>query len=514
MISATMYRNLKKLKKKGLNRREVARRLGVDPRTVSKYWNMSGRDYIEYRKVAYRRGSVFSPFKNEIQSLQSATKIKLTAAALYDVLEEKHGAMPGNERAFRNYISRLRGCKDLVVDRKTRRYMTVPEVAPGKQLQLDFGEFQTASGMKLYFQAAVLAHSRTKFVLFQDHPVTTIDAILFLLFCFKEIGGRPDEIVIDQDAVLVHSENYGDIIYTSKFESFLSEQQLKMYVCRKADPETKGKIENVVGYIKKNFLAPRQFSTIDEVNQRCRSWLKRRANGRPSAATGRVPADLLPNEQKCLRPTKRSIFTLEEDNDGFLDSRAVDSLGRISVQAVKYEVPYDYVGERVDIKVCDGRLYIYDPNTSAEIANYLLGDSTVTPFRKNWRRMKANKAKAAIEKLAQRFDIKEWREFIEENYKRFNRYLRDQHRLARKCFDEKTDIEALAEAIALCAETQTYSFRTLQDTYRAILERNSQNQLTVEIPVIPGLKTKYPEHLVVATRDIGEYIARSRGEDS
>jgi len=59
--------------------------------------------------------------------------------------------------------------------------------------------------------------------------------------------------VIDQDRLMVVSENAGDIIYTHDFKYFIEEQEIGMYVCRKEDPETKGKIENVVKYIKCNW---------------------------------------------------------------------------------------------------------------------------------------------------------------------------------------------------------------------------------------------------------------------
>jgi IS30 family transposase len=44
---------------------------------------------------------------------------------------------------------------------------------------------------------------------------------------------------------MVSSENRRDIIYTKDFKQFIEEMDLKMYVCRKSDPESKGKMENV-----------------------------------------------------------------------------------------------------------------------------------------------------------------------------------------------------------------------------------------------------------------------------
>ena len=73
------------------------------------------------------------------------------------------------------------------------------------------------------------------------------------------MGGMPEELVFDQDSIVCVSENAGDIIYTYEFEKFRQECGLSIRMCRGADPESKGKIENVVKYIKGNFLSHRLY---------------------------------------------------------------------------------------------------------------------------------------------------------------------------------------------------------------------------------------------------------------
>lgn len=84
-----------------------------------------------------------------------------------------------------------------------------------------------------------------------------MDLINHLLDCFEHIAGIPGEIVTDQDKTMVVSENKGDIIYTEKVKYFIEEMGMRMYVCRKNDPESKGKIENAIQYIKNNILSVR-----------------------------------------------------------------------------------------------------------------------------------------------------------------------------------------------------------------------------------------------------------------
>src|SRR5699024_1193363 len=91
-------------------------------------------------------------------------------------------------------------------------------------------------------------------------------------------GGIPNELVYDQDSLIVVSENGGDLILTEEFQKFKDLRNLTLRVCRKADPESKGRIENVVGYIKHNFAKHRLFHNIDSWNEQGWKWLNRTGN--------------------------------------------------------------------------------------------------------------------------------------------------------------------------------------------------------------------------------------------
>jgi len=139
-----------------------------------------------------------------------------------------------------------------------------------------------------------------------------------LLDCFQYIGGIPEEIVIDQDKVMVVSENRVDIIYTKDFKQFIEEMDLKMYVCRKSDPESKGKIENLIKFIKLNFLSIRDFENIEKAKERLSKWLRRVANGKISLATRRIPQEMFIEEKAHLRTLKTSKSKMTSKNKEIL----------------------------------------------------------------------------------------------------------------------------------------------------------------------------------------------------
>lgn len=168
---------------------------------------------------------------------------------------------------MRRRISQLREKHDIKKPSKTRDYQALQQLPPGLQLQLDFGQrkVERASGgsLTLYFAAFILAHSRYLYGYFLDRPFKTQDLIVALGWCFDYLEGIPKEIAIDQDKLMVVSENNGDIIYTYEFEKYIQDKKTQMYVCRKADPESKGILASgAVKYIKHSFIPHRKFNDL------------------------------------------------------------------------------------------------------------------------------------------------------------------------------------------------------------------------------------------------------------
>jgi transposase len=218
---------------------------------VAKYFGMEEESWRAYRREHLFRDKLFDRYRGEILEVYEANGFrKLQMASVYDYLEERLGALPANEQSLRNYIGYLVRMEALRFEETGRLYSKVPELPFGKQMQLDFGQYRCRSGLRLYIFAALLAASRYKYVIFQGRPFRTLDVIRLLLDAFDYFGGRPEELVIDQDRLMVVSENAGDIVCTKEFQQLVDEQEVRLWVCRRADPESKGKIENLVKFTK------------------------------------------------------------------------------------------------------------------------------------------------------------------------------------------------------------------------------------------------------------------------
>ena len=79
---------------------------------------------------------------------------------------------------------------------------------------IDFGEETLSKTTHIHFMCLLLRYSRFLCVYAQDHKYNSEEACKAIYRSFCRLGGRPKELVIDQDAVFVASETYGEVIKT------------------------------------------------------------------------------------------------------------------------------------------------------------------------------------------------------------------------------------------------------------------------------------------------------------
>ncbi|MDH7514167.1 MAG: hypothetical protein QHH14_14575 [Clostridiales bacterium] len=506
MIDKAMFKQVQAFRRQGYSKGSIVRALRIDPKTMAKYFAMEEEDYRAYRRDHLFRDKAFGDFRTEILEVYEANDFRrLRVSSVYDYLEERYGALPGNEQTLRNYIGYLIQTDSLRLEENVRVYSKVAELPFGKQMQLDFGRYRCRSGLVLYIFAAVLSASRYKYVIFQGHPFQTLDVIRHLLDCFDYFGGRPEELVIDQDRLMVVSENVGDIIYARDFKHVIDEQELGFYVCRRADPETKGKVENLVKFVKGNFLETRDFEDVEEANAGVVRWLRRRANGKISQATKQIPAVLIEQERAYLRPLRNSIF--RKDSLVGREERTANEKALISVQACNYQLPSKYRNKAVEIYATKEELFVFDIFSGKEIVAYQLSliPGQLVSTRRRESEKTVEELKAAVIGL---FEIESWKRFAEQNFKSFPRYPRDQCLEAKRFFAGKEiDLGILETALSYCLENDTPSFANLKDTY-VHFERESRQPAPVSIVEVEGLSHYQP--LPVSQRHVSDYEEAAR----
>jgi len=498
-----MYKRIQQSKTEGKSVSTIAREEGLDRKTTAKYYHMPAAEYRKYREEVGEREKKVRAHEGEILEVYRENEYqRLNMAAVYDYLEERHGGVEYTEKTLRNYIRYLQGCGRLEIKEAVRMSVKVPELPFGRQMQMDFGEYRCRSGLRLYIYSAVLSASRYKYMVFQGVPFSTEDVIGHTLECFAHLGGMVAEVVIDQDALLVVSENAGQIIYTKKFGAFIEEMGLRMYVCRKADPQSKGKVENSIKYVKRNFLSIRDFADVDEANEGLRRWLKRRANGGISQATKRAPAELLETERGHLAVVRNSIFGKNDLRKR--EQRVVDDHSYVSVAGSLYSVPTSFRGRSVEVYATGEEVLIFDEISGEEVAKHpvaAIAGSTIAD-RSHFRRTE-HSAGQLREEARSLVDLDLWIRFEKLNAKAFPRYVRDQALEAKRRFSGELDLGVLADALVFCLENQTLSYANLNDTYQAFLGQTAESCTPPAVPCT----SLTPPTLTVGRRSLEVYQA-------
>jgi len=324
-----MWYKVKELIDDGFNKSQVSRQLCIDRATVRKYLTISEQDFINQlesgRTLPLKLGMYLKHVKNELIEFPY-----LSAAQIEDRLKERYADLPKvHSKTVYNFVQMVRGKYGIAKPKgsKERVFEQLPECNYGSQGQVDFGEYNmpTKEGkrVKVYFFTMVLSRSRYKYVYFQNTPFTTATTVYAHHLAFEYFQGIPKEIWYDQDSVFITGENLGDYLLTHEFKAFSDHQPFEVVFCRKADPQSKGKVENVVKYVKNNFVKGRYYENQTALNQSVLAWLMRTANTKVHGSTFKVPAQeweiekqhLLPYKEKPEKPESQfQTYNVRKDN--------------------------------------------------------------------------------------------------------------------------------------------------------------------------------------------------------
>ena len=176
---------IRDMKDRGMSNREIARDLGISRNTVSKLLRTTR--LTDHRKR--KRGSKLDPYRDRIRELIDQHNLSSVR-----ILEEiRKIGYNGGYTILKEY------CREL---RKDQRIQAVYryETDPGKQSQVDFGEFGhmdiDGKSRKLYAFSMILGYSRMRYVEFTT-DISTENVIRMHLNAFSFYGGFTDTILYD-----------------------------------------------------------------------------------------------------------------------------------------------------------------------------------------------------------------------------------------------------------------------------------------------------------------------------
>lgn len=218
--------------------------------------------------------------------------------------------------------------------------------APGDMLVIDWGEIGP-----LFVFCAVMAWSRWRFVFFADNlgAETTFAA---LAACFDELGGVPKTVLTDRMGCLKGGTVAGVVVPTADYVRFATHYGFRPDFCHGQDPESKGIVENLVGYVKSDLMIPAELTVGDlaAANMAAREWCVE-VNAATHSEIVAVPAERLVTERPLLGPLPSLRAQIAK-----LVVRKVDRLSCVRFGSARYSVPTRHIGKQVEVRVIDGVL--------------------------------------------------------------------------------------------------------------------------------------------------------------
>jgi len=453
-----MYHEIHQLSRLGFKKAKIAHTMVLDVRTVAKYLAMSEEEYEHFLTQGQQRYKILSPYEEFVR--EKLNKFPDTSAAqMHDWLKEYHQDFPDiTGRSVYNFVMFVRTEHNIPVVGIQRDYFPVEELPWGEQAQVDFGQYnlRTPAGTrkKVWFFVMVLSRSRMKYVLFSQSPFTSTSVCWAHERAFAYLEGVPVTMVYDLDRIMVVDENMGQVLLTAAFKAYVRLVGFKLHFCRKADPQSKGKVENVVGYVKKNFLYNRTYQDLSSLNEQALAWLGRTANYLPHNVTKQSPHSQHMIEKQYLNP--HNPLPMEHESMCYY----VRKNNVISYKSNFYSLPqgtYQGRGTQVLVRQTGQHIQVYSVDEQPICTCELAAGKGNTVINTNHRRDTSISLRALMDQVIDRFSHAEQaRTYVEAIRARMPRYTRDHMQCMLKALEAKSLAQA-DEALVFCLSHELYS---------------------------------------------------------
>jgi transposase len=325
--------------------RSIAREMGVDRKTVKRV--IARRSVVMARKVPGRK-SQLDPYKEVIDSLLQRSP-QITATVILDRLRERGYA--GGFTVLKEYVRKVRG----TLLRPREAFLRL-EFQPGEVAQVDWGEFGDVfgDGVKIHCFAMVLAYSRMIYIEF-----TRSEKFEEFVRChenaFRFFGGSPRECWYDNLATAVADRMGGLVRFNSRFMAYMGHHGIRPHACNVARGNEKGRVEDLIKYIRMNFWSDRKFTDFEDLCAQSAIWRDEKANSREHRATRHVVRIMFETLEKAKL---LGLNPVPYDTDEIF-SRHVTQDFHLQYESNRYSVPWTLVGMTVTVRVNPRELKVY-----------------------------------------------------------------------------------------------------------------------------------------------------------
>ncbi len=384
--------------------RGAAEMCGITHKTVKRIVEaeQAAQDRVDRRKN-------YESVRPLVVAKVEATRGKISAKRL--LCEAIASGYAGSARNFRRLVAQE---KTRYRQRQAIASSRRPAVwSPGEHLVIDWG---VMNGLHVF--CAVLAWSRVRFVRFaeDERAETTLG---MLAECFQALGGVPKVVLADRMGCLKGGVVADVVVPTPDYVRFATHYRFRPDFCHARDPESKGIVENLVGYAKRDLMVgltpgPDGWD-LDAVNTAAAAWCEEVNNARHSEIAA-IPAQRLAEVERQLLGGLPSLLPTGLFG-GRRELRKVDKLSCVRFGSARYSVPKRLLGSTVEVLATSSGVTILVPGTGEVLAEHPLmapGEASVldehygrprssTPARKITPRTAAEQAFCALGPVAEQW---------------------------------------------------------------------------------------------------------------
>ena len=346
MIDYELFSKIKHLNKNdSLTAQQIARELVLDVRTVEKWLNET-----QYRpRRSPLRPSKLDPFKDDI--VRMLERHAYTAMQIFQQIRDQ--GFDGQYTIVKEYVRKVRP--------PTHKAFLKLSFAPGECAQVDWGSYGSVNvgntRRRLSFFVMVLCYSRMMYVEF-----TVSQTMEHFLGChqnaFEYFGKVPFKIMVDNLKSAVLKRIVGQApMFNPKYLDFASHYGFTIAACNVGKGNEKGRVENGVGYIKKNLMAGLDIPDFAAIHPAAKNWLDTVANVRIHGETREKPVARFEKERPYLNPLPRHRFDIAT-----VSQVRASRQFRVVVDTNRYSVPAEYAGCPLTLKTYPDRICLYSDN--------------------------------------------------------------------------------------------------------------------------------------------------------
>ena len=274
MRSALEWAQVRALVADGVSEREIARRLGMNRRTVARL--ARSEEPPRYRRAA--SGSQLDLLEPVLRRLLEEWPA-IKAPRLMEILRSDYG-YTGSLRLVQAHLKRLRPSTVRPAQRTGYR--------PGQVLQLDWAEMPSRPMLagrerRVYALVASLPYSGAQTAFF-SLEITLESFLEGHVHAFEWLGGVPRECVYDNLRSVVARRDGAQVVWNPRFLHLRGHYGFHATACTPATPREKGSVEAGVRYLKSGFWPARRFSSPVELDGEYVDWRDRTCNRRTHAS--------------------------------------------------------------------------------------------------------------------------------------------------------------------------------------------------------------------------------------